>query len=107
MPNSDTAAALVETATKCFATAAVSPPSAASAQSWASVEGVATSHAERFARTSRARTPFARTWSEITIQQARAPVEAPNMSIFDRPDSDTTQSRHSEFAKAGLTNHPT
>ena len=64
--------------------------SAASAQSCASVDGVATSQAERFARISRARTPFARIWSEITSQQARAPVEAPNMSILDSPDSDTT-----------------
>ncbi len=43
----------------------------------------------------------------MTSQQARAPVEAPNMSIFDRPDSVTTQSRHSGLAKAGLTNQPT
>src|SRR5437867_2837567 len=33
MPNSETLAAFVETATKCFATAFVSPPSAASDQS--------------------------------------------------------------------------
>jgi hypothetical protein len=68
---------------------------------------VATSHADRFARISRARTPFDRIWSEMTSQQARAPVEAPNMSIFDRPDSETTQSRHSGHANAGLTNQPT
>jgi hypothetical protein len=80
---------------------------AASAQSCASVDGVATSQAERFARISRARTPLLRIWSEMTSQQARAPVDAPNMSIFDRPDSDTTQSRHSGQAKAGLTNQPT
>ena len=64
--------------------------SAASAQSCASVEGVATSHAERLARISRARIPLVRIWSEMTSQQARAPVDAPNMSIFDSPDSDTT-----------------
>ena len=29
------------------------------------------------------------------------------MSIFERPESDTTQSRHSGSAKAGLTNQPT
>ncbi len=68
---------------------------------------MATSQAERFARISRARTPFARIWSEMTSQQARVPVEAPNMSIFDRPESETTQSRHSGWAKAGLTNQPT
>ena len=56
---------------------------------------------------SRAFTPFARIWSEMTIQQARAPVEAPNMSIFESPDSVTTQSRHSGLAKAGFTNQPT
>ena len=80
---------------------------AASAQSWARVEGVATSHAERFARISSAGTPFSRIWSERTSQQARAPVDAPNMSIFDRPDNVTTRSRHSGFAKAGLTNEST
>ena len=81
--------------------------SAASAQSCASVDGVATSHAERFARISRARTPFERISSERTSQQARAPVEAPNMSIFDRPDIVTTQSRHSGSANAGFTNEST
>ena len=81
--------------------------SAASAQSCASVEGVATSHAERFARISRALTPSVRIWSDSTIQHARAPVDAPNMSIFDSPDSVTTQSRHSGLANAGLTNEPT
>ena len=81
--------------------------SAASAQSCARVDGVATSHADRFAMISRARTPFDWIWSENTSQQARAPVDAPNMSIFDRPDSETTQSRHSGFANAGLTNPPT
>jgi len=65
------------------------------------------SQAERFVRTSLARTSPTRIWSEISIQQARAPVEAPNMSIFDRPESVTTQSRHSGSAKAGLTNDPT
>ena len=43
----------------------------------------------------------------MTSQQARVPVEAPNMSIFERPESETTQSRHSGWAKAGLTNQPT
>ena len=81
--------------------------SAASAQSCASVDGVATSQADRLAMISRARTPFDCTWSDITSQQARAPVDAPNMSIFDRPDSVTTQSRHSGFANAGLTKAPT
>ncbi|OGO55867.1 MAG: hypothetical protein A2V85_11810 [Chloroflexi bacterium RBG_16_72_14] len=81
--------------------------SAASAQSWASVDGVAISHAERFASTSRARTPPSRIWSDRTTQHARAPVEAPNMSIFERPDRVTTQLRHSGSAKAGLTNEPT
>ncbi len=80
---------------------------AASAQSCASVEGVATSHAERFASTSRALTPPSRIWSDSTSQQARAPVEAPNMSIFDSPESVTTQLRHSGLANAGLTNEPT
>jgi hypothetical protein len=68
---------------------------------------VATSQAERFARISRAFTPFARISSESTIQQARAPVDAPNMSIFESPERVTTQSRHSGLAKAGLTNQPT
>ncbi len=81
--------------------------SAARAQSCASVEGVATSHAERFATISRARTPPVLIWSDSTIQHARVPVDAPNMSIFDRPDSVTTQSRHSGSANAGLTNEPT
>jgi len=43
----------------------------------------------------------------MTSQQARAPVEAPNMSILERPESDTTQLRHSGLAKAGFTNQPT
>ena len=45
--------------------------------------------------------------ADNTSQQARAPVDAPNMSILDRPDNDTTQSRHSGCAKAGFTNQPT
>ncbi len=43
----------------------------------------------------------------MTSQQARAPVEAPNMSIFERPESVTTQSRHSGSAKAGFTKEST
>ena len=77
--------------------------SAASAQSCARVDGVATSHAERFARISRARTLPRRISSERTSQQARAPVDAPNMSIFDRPESVTTQSRQPGSANAGFT----
>jgi hypothetical protein len=71
------------------------------------VDGVATSQAERLARMSRARTPFDRISSERTSQQARAPVEAPNMSIFESPERETTQSRNDGSAKAGFTNQPT
>jgi hypothetical protein len=44
--------------------------------------------------------------SDKTTQHARAPVEAPNRSIFDSPDSVTTQSRHSGSANAGFANSP-